>query len=68
MNQCWNAYPVVLYFPLSHDGLKRAFDLRISQMRESGKKHNIFEKNPAIFVKQSIFAEDMCMITEYTSI
>ncbi len=36
MNQCWNSFLVVLYFPLSHGGLKRAFDARIQQLRESG--------------------------------
>ncbi len=36
MNQCWNSFPLVMYFPQSHGGLKRDFDLRIRQMRESG--------------------------------
>ena len=36
MSQCWNSFPVALYFPLSHGGLKRAFDRKITQLRESG--------------------------------
>ncbi len=36
MNQCWNTYPVALYFPKTHVALQEAFNTKITQLRESG--------------------------------